>query len=233
MKNWMLGLCALVLAGVSLTACSDSETYADQKNKERKAISAFLARNPLVLLNAEGDTLLNTAQIKVISQTAFEAQDSTTNVEENEYVLFGNTGVYMQIVRKGAGEKLKSGETTRLICRYWEYNILGDSLQTSNMVRYWSTNPEILDVSNNSGTISASFNTSVNGGGAMYAAYQSTTTPNGWVLPLSYVNIGRQVAEDEGIAKVRLILPHAQGTSNATSNVYPCFYEITYQRMRD
>ena len=142
MKNWMLGLCALVLAGVSLTACSDSETYADQKNKERKAISAFLARNPLVLLNAEGDTLLNTAQIKVISQTAFEAQDSTTNVEENEYVLFGNTGVYMQIVRKGAGEKLKSGETTRLICRYWEYNILGDSLQTSNMVRYWSTNPD-------------------------------------------------------------------------------------------
>lgn len=233
MKRWMQGLWALVLTGLVLTACSDGETYADQKDKERRAIEAFQARSPLVLRNAEGDTLLNTAGIKVISQATFEAQDSTTNVAANEYVLFGNTGVYMQIVRKGPGEKLKSGETTRIICRYWEYNILGDSLQTSNMVRYWSTNPEILDVSNNSGTIQASFNTSVNGGGAMYAAYKSTATPRGWILPLSYVNIGRQVAADEGVAKVRLILPHAQGTSNATSNVYPCFYEITYQRMRD
>ena len=39
-------------------------------------------------------------------------------------------------------------------------------------------------------------------------------------------------AKDE-IAKVRLIVPHSQGHSDALSNVYPCFYEITYQEMRN
>ncbi len=219
--------------GMMLTACDDDETYAEQKEKERKAIAAFLKRDPLVLLNGEGDTLLSTAGIKVISETVFEAQDSTTNVDDNEYVLFGSTGIYMQIVRQGAGEKLQTGETTRIICRYWEYNILGDSLQTTDRTPYWSTNPEILDVSNNSGTITASFNTDINGGGAMYLTYSSTVVPDGWIVPLHYVNIGRQTSADEGIAKVRLIVPHSSGTSNATSNVYPCFYEITYQRMRD
>ncbi len=231
MKHYTI-LLLLTLAAFAVQACDDDETYAEQKEKERKAIAAFLARDPLVLLNADGDTLLNTAKIKVITQTEFEAQDSTTNVDDNEYVLFGSSGVYMQIVRMGPGEKIKSGESCRLICRYFEYNILGDSLQTTDMVPYWSTNPEILDVSNNSGTITASFNTDINGGGAMYLTYSSTVVPDGWITPLSYVNVGRQTTADEGIAKVRLIVPHSSGTSNATSNVYPCFYELTYQLMR-
>ena len=50
---------------------------------------------------------------------------------------------------------------------------------------------------------------------------------------MSYVNLGRQVSAEEGIAKVRLIVPHSQGQTDATSNVYPCFYEITYQEMRE
>jgi len=233
MKNLMYTLCCAVVACFALTSCDDDETYAEQKEKERKVIASFLARSPLVLTNAEGDTLLNIPQIKVISQETFEAQDSTTNVDENEFVLFGSTGIYMQIVRKGPGEKLKNGESARLLCRYWEYNLLGDSLQTSDNVLYYATNPDIMDVSNNSGTITASFNTSVNGGGAMYLTYGTTAVPDGWVVPLSYINIGRQVSADEGIAKVRMIVPHGQGTQNATTNVYPSFYEITYQRMRD
>lgn len=233
MNRLLYLLCGIMFMGTFLVACDDDETYAEQKEKERKVIASFLGRDPLVLTNHDGDTLLNTARIKVIDQATFEAQDSTTDVEKNEYVLFGNTGIYMQIVRKGPGEKLKNGESARVICRYWEYNILGDSLQTADNVLYYATNPDILDVSNNSGTITASFNTSVNGGGAMYLTYQSTVVPDGWIFPLSYVNIGRQVAEEEGIAKVRMIVPHGQGTQNATNNVYPCFYEITYQRMRD
>ncbi|MCD7721403.1 MAG: DUF4827 domain-containing protein [Prevotellaceae bacterium] len=224
-------LCAL-LAGWALASCDDDETYAEQKEKERKAIAAFLARDPLVLTDGYDDTLLSTSKIKVISETVFEAQDSTTNLDENEYVLFSSTGLYMQIVRKGPGEKLQDGQTTRLICRYYEYNILGDSLQTTDMTSYWQTNPEILDVSNNSGTITASFNTSINAGGAMYINYSSTVVPDGWIVPLTYVNIGRQTTEGEGIAKVRLIVPHSQGTADATGNVYPCFYELTYQEMR-
>ena len=38
---------------------------------------------------------------------------------------------------------------------------------------------------------------------------------------------------DEGIAKVRLIVPHSEGHTSATTNVYPCFYEILYQEMRE
>ena len=36
--------------------------------------------------------------------------------------------------------------------------------------------------------------------------------------------------EDGEIAKVRLIVPHGEGQSSASSNVYPCFYTITYER---
>lgn len=233
MKKVFYILCAWMMVSTWLTSCKDDETYAEQKEKERKAVAKFLARNPLVLRNSQGDEILNTKQIKVISEQEFYAQDSTTNVDENEYVLFGGTGVYMQIVRKGNGSRIKEGETSRLICRYFEYNILGDSLQTASNVLYWTTTPDIIDVSNNSGSIVASFNTSVNGGGAMYSSYRSTVVPNGWIVPLYYVKVGRQTSADSGIAKVRLILPHSQGQSDATSNVYPCFYELTYQEMRE
>ncbi len=233
MNKVLYVVCAWMAVGLMLTSCKDDETYAEQKEKERKAVANFLARNPLVLQNSQGDELLRTKKIKVISEQAFYAQDSTTNVEENEYVLFGGTGVYMQIVREGNGQRILEGETKRLICRYFEYNILGDSLQTASNVVYWATTPDIMDVSNNSGSIVASFNTSVNGGGAMYSTYRSTVVPNGWIIPLQYVKVGRQTSADSGIAKVRLIVPHSQGQSDATSNVYPCFYELTYQEMRD
>jgi len=36
----------------------------------------------------------------------------------------------------------------------------------------------------------------------------------------------------EGVAKVRLIVPSAQGTAIASGAVYPCLYELTYQRGR-
>ncbi len=231
--RWFQILCCVVMAGMLLTACDDDETYADQKKAERKAVSAFLARDPLVLVSNDGDTLLNTSKINVISESTFEAQDSTTDVSKNEYVLFGSTGVYMQIVRQGSGEKIQDGETAVLMSRYWEWNIKGDSLMTSNIVPYYSSVPEYMDVSNNSGTISASFNTTIYpGGGAMYRTYSSTSVPEGWIVPLTYVKIGRQTDADSEIAKVRLIVPHSSGTASATSSVYPCFYELTYQRMR-
>lgn len=229
-------LCLLSLLGVLCVSCKDDESYADQKKKERKAIEAFLERDPLILVGPEGDTLLHTAKINPISQEQFEAQDSMTDVSKNEYVLFKNTGVYMQIVRKGVGEKIKHGETKRVLCRYFEYSIMGDSLHSTDRTSYWVSNPEILDVSNNSGTISASFNTSVNGGGAMYVIYgssaNSTAVPAGWIVPMSYINLGRQ-KDDEGIALVRVLVPHSQGTATATNSVTPYFYEISYQEMRD
>ncbi len=232
MKQAIYMCLALVLTGWMWQSCDDGETYAEQRERERDAIAAFLGRD-VVIRSSDGEELIRVGKINTISEGTFYAQDSTTNLERNEYVVFENTGVYMQIVRKGAGDKLRSGQQKRIICRYTEFNILRDSVQTTNNSSYWATNPDIMDVTNNYGTFTASFNTSVNGGGAMYAYYGSTAVPAGWLVPLTYINIGRQLSAEDEIAKVRLIVPHSQGHSDASSNVYPCFYEITFQEMRN
>lgn len=219
----------LFLVTTALLSCNDGETYAEQKEKERKAINSFLSRD-VAIVNRDGDTLVNVGRINVISEEQFLSQDSVTDLSRNEYVLFGGTGVYMQIVRRGVGPKLESGQNKRIIARYLEFNILTDSVLTSNDVLYYSTTPDIMDVTNSYGTFTASFNTE-NGGGAMYRTYGSTEVPSGWLVPFTYIHIGRQTSA-EGIAKVRLIVPHSQGQSTARSSVYPCFYEITYQETR-
>lgn len=225
----MVAATALFVTTTALTACDDGETYAEQKEKERKAIKSFIGRD-VVICNSDGDTLVNVGKINVISEDQFLAQDSTTDLSRNEYVLFNGSGVYMQIVRKGVGPKLESGQSKRIIARYLEFNILTDSVLTTNDVLYYSTTPDILDVTNSYGTFTASFNIE-NGGGAMYHAYLSTEVPSGWLVPFTYIRVGRQTSA-EGISKVRLIVPHSQGQSTARSSVYPCFYEITYQETR-
>lgn len=232
MRKYIRVTLALLACVSCLCSCSDDDTYADQKKRERRVINSFLSRD-VAILDEEGDTICHVGRITPISEAQFYAQDSTTSLERNEYVLFSGSGIYMQIVREGVGERLRSGDNKRILCRFIEYNIMGDSLQLRDDVPYWHTNPEILDVSNTEGTINASFNTDINGGGAMYMTYKEVSVPTGWVKPLQFIRLGRQVQEDEGIAKVRLIVPHSEGTSSATSNVYPCFYEILYQEMRD
>ncbi|MBQ5648903.1 MAG: DUF4827 family protein, partial [Clostridia bacterium] len=50
--------------------------------------------------------------VKVIDEDQFEEQDSTTNINLNEYVLFKESGVYMQVVERGGGNSLKCGTRT-------------------------------------------------------------------------------------------------------------------------
>lgn len=229
-KKLYFSVLLTALAAV-LTACHDDETYAEQKEKEAKAINAFLQRD-VVIRSAEGDTLRHIGRIKVIQESQFLAQDSTTDLEENQYVVFKNSGVYMQIVRRGVGERILPGQSKQVLTRFLEYNILGDSLQLRDEVPYWATDEGIMDVVNVSSSISATWNTTYHSGGAMYTAYNETKVPDGWKVPLNYIRIGRQNSE-EGIALVRLIVPHSQGHQNATKGVYPCFYEISYQQTRD
>lgn len=196
----------------TLMSCDDTESYADQKKKERSAIRSYIAKE----------------NIKVITEKEFHAQDSTTDVSKNEYVLFETTGVYMQIIREGCGEKLKDGETATVICRFKEWNLLTDSLQIANNIENSSLNfPDLMSVKNTSGTFKASF---IQGSSVMYSIYGSGSVPAGWLAPLSYIKIGRPAKPGEEIAKVKLIVPHTQGHQYASSGVYPCLYEITYQR---
>ena len=93
MKIRNITLLAVLLCCIAtLFSCKDSDTYADQKERERSAISKYIRDN----------------NIKVISEEEFLAKDTVTDVSKNEYVLFTNTGVYMQIVNRGVGEILKT-----------------------------------------------------------------------------------------------------------------------------
>ena len=200
-----------LLAIVALASCSDSETYADMKKKERSAINRYIANQ----------------KIKVISEDVFNAQNQTTNVDKNEWVLFEGTGVYMQIVREGCGKKLESGKTEKILCRFNEYNILesDSTLQCSNIYSYlWEV--EKMTVKNTSGTFSGTFDKESS---LMYNTYSSTAVPSGWLVPLTYIKLGIPASATDEIAKVKLIVPHSMGQSNASQNVYPCMYEITYQ----
>lgn len=205
-------LALTLLAIVALASCSDSETYADMKKKERSAINRYIANQ----------------KIKVISEDVFNAQNQTTNVDKNEWVLFEGTGVYMQIVREGCGEKLKDGSRAIVLCRFNEYNILesDSALQCNNIISYnWLV--EKMTVKNTSGTFSGTFDKESS---LMYNTYSSTAVPSGWLVPLTYIKLGRPASATDEIAKVKLIVPHSMGQSNASQNVYPCMYEITYQQ---
>ena len=221
-------LIGLMLASVGFCACDDDDTYADQKEREHKAINAFLSKGTCVMAEDSKDTILYVPPIKVISEETFAEQDSTTNVAENEYVLLSATGIYMQIVRKGRGEKLAHGESTKVLNRYIEFNILGDSVQTMNKSLYYVAVPDEMMVSNSYGVFTGSFVS-----GVMLSNYNASV-PEGWLIPFTYINLGRYNSGTDDIALVHLIVPHTSGTTKAqsTSGVYPCFYEISYQKGR-
>lgn len=199
----------LVLAAVMLFAsCDDYETYGDKKEKERDAISAFIRDEGIVVIN----------------ESQFEAQGQTTDTAKNEYVYLAKSGVYMQIVRKGSGSMLEENKQVNLLCRYTEFNIADRAMQTYNYFISPSTRmPEKMTVTRTGSSYTASF-----ASGVMFSTY-GASVPAGWLIPLQYVKVGRQDSDEE-IAKVKIIVPHTQGQANATSNVYSCFYTITYQR---
>lgn len=200
-------------------ACNDYETYSDLKKKERQAISKFLV-----------DSAIN-----VISEKQFEEQGQTTDLKKNQYVLLDKSGVYMQIIRKGCGQQVESGKTVNVLCRFSETNILTDSMLIRNdIVGTIYMNGQYIDVSQyvdkmtvqrNGSTFQASFVS-----GMMQLYHGTSSVPSGWLVPLLYINVGRPLQEGDEIAKVKLIVPHSQGTQTASQSVYPTFYVITYQR---
>lgn len=220
--NSILAIAATVLL---LVSCSKTETYQEKRDKEIAAINSFIAEKG----------------IKVISEETFFAQDSMTDATKNEYVLFEASGVYMQIVRKGCGQKLCKGETATVLCRFSEYNLkLGaDSLSLSNefyindeLKDSYIVNPDRMTITNSSGSYSGNFDTT----SYMYLAYGlstgSTVVLSGWLVPFAYINLGRPAEDGDQPAKVRLIVPHKEGHLTASSSVTPYFYELTLQRGR-
>ena len=197
-----------VLAAVLLAAaCTDYETYGELKEKERDNISQFISDSSYV----------------IISEDQFHDQGDLT-VGNKQFVYLNKSGVYMQIVRQDCGEKIKDGETLDVICRFLEMSIQDTSKLFNNTYAF---DNDVMSVSRSGSTYNATFTS-----GVMLSCY-GASVPEGWLVPLQYVNIGRLTKPEDELAKVRLIVPHSQGsTSNAKSNVIPYYYEITFQRGR-
>ncbi len=208
----MKKMSALLMAACGLSfffgACSNSKTYAEMKKEEKQAIQRFIDLN----------------DIKVISEKEFLANDTTTDVSKNEYVLFSESGVYMQVLQRGDGEILGDGRY-EMLARYYEAQVTSegalDTLTLNNVMNV-SVNPDEFILTISGTTYSASFST-----GMMASYWSSTSVPSGWLVPFKYIKPGRTIA---GRSKVKLIVPHSEGTSNAASYVMPCYYDIIYQR---
>ena len=203
----LLFICIAALA--VLASCNDYETYGDKKEKERNAISKFISDY----------------QIVVIDEDQFILQGYTTDTARNEFVKLNKSGVYMQIARPGCGEKLKDGETANICCRFREFNIEGDSATLRNNTDIYAARVDVMCVTNTSGTFSGSFTQ-----GIMISVYGSASVPAGWLVPFSYIKVGRPKNFTDEKAKVRLIVPHSQGHTIAAQDVLPYYYEITYEK---
>ena len=205
-----VALCGLTM----LFSCDNGETYADMKEREKNAINRFIEDN----------------NIKIISQDQFIAQDSTTNVEENEFVLFNEDGIYMQIESRGEGKSMvemakeQSADSTiskTILCRFLEYDIEGGDTITTNKYSSSIVDKMLVKYIHRSRRYQASFIE-----GKMVEKYKSSVVPQGWIKPLDYIRLTRNSGR---IAKIRIIVPHSSGTSNASGYVLPMYYEISYQ----
>ena len=203
-----------MLCIVTFVACNDYETYGEKKDKERDAINQFIADSAIVVIN----------------QAQFVSQGNTTNLERNEFVYLDNSGVYMQIVHKGCGNPVADGETTVLLVRFYE-QCIQDTLAIFNDAS--PLEPDYMTISRSGSTYSGTFTS-----GRWYSTYVSSysgtaTVPNGLLVPFPYINVGRPRTADDAIAKVRLIVPHSQGHTMASSYVYAYYYEITFEKLID
>ena len=193
MKKLVLLFLSLLAFSFAFQACDDSKTYAEMLEEEDDAIAAFIRDN----------------DIQVISQTEFFNNDSTTDVNKNEYVQL-SSGVYMQIVDKGSDNLADTVKNNDLILvRFMEYSILDKDTSLSNL-------NSVETVDEFKYTITSSSIAAIFTQGYMYSVY-GPSVPAGWLVPLPYVR---------DMAHVKLIVPSKMGHSTAMQYVYPYFYDI-------
>ena len=231
MKKFLFAMIAFA-AVFSFAACNDSETYKDMRDRELDSISSFLRKE----------------NIKVISEDEFTRRWNNnqrltdTAKNNNEWVLFNSNGIYMQVIDQGCGDYIRKGETADVLVRFDEYNLSyaaemsNKCLTLSNNVPAYSYYVDKMSVTNTSGTFTGSF---VNPKASLMAlTYNSSytgissTVPSGWLIPFSWVKIGRPKTDDDRIAHVRLLVPHSYGTTSASGSVQACVYDMTLQKGR-
>ncbi|RHJ52221.1 DUF4827 domain-containing protein [Bacteroides sp. AM10-21B] len=199
MKKLTLFFLSLLALSLGFQACDDSKTYAEMLEEEKDGINNFIKdRN-----------------IKVISQTEFYEQDSTTKSKDrgddvDEFVQL-TSGVYMQIVDRGSENKADTVKSNdEVLVRFMEYSILDKDTTLSNLAA-----AETVDAFRYTVTSSSIAGTFLQG--YMMSYYSSPAVPAGWLVPLTYVR---------DMAHVRLIVPSKMGHQTAMQYVYPYYYDI-------
>lgn len=227
MKHYFLFLA--VLFSFYIQSCDNGITYAEQKENEKDAIQAWITKH----------------DYKIISEEQFLKQDTITN--ENEFVFFKENGIYMNIISRGKGKKVLSDGRYTMVSRYIEIAlsdvkdtfVAGDTLSGNmnlkNFPKFgnpaWSLDQYMAQPDNYILTIDGSlYKAAFKDISMMAYIYQNSTVPSGWLVPLKYIKPARTmpVLPSEDIARVKLIVPHEQGSMQASQKVYPCLYEITY-----
>lgn len=210
MRKTIYTLTTLIVM-LTAIACNDYETYGELKERERDAIEKFISDSSFV----------------IISEDQFHNQGDKT-LGNKQFVILDKSGVYMQILNIGSGETIKDGETMNILCRFSEKAIL-DTTSINNLTGTYVFTPDIMCVTRTGSTYTAYFSERR---GLMCVTY-GTSVPEAWLAPLQYVKLGRLTSATDDKARVRLIVPHSQGTTNnAKANVKPYFYDITFQRGR-
>lgn len=179
--NWVLFVVAM---GMLTTSCSSSETYADKLKSERKNINAFLGEKEIELL----DTYPENGVFK-----------------ENQYFRDPDTGVYINVVDSGNGNRAKTDQMAQVYFRFWDTATL--PVASSTISTSLEDQPGVQPVSFTYGNSNSYINSNQND----YFSYIYLSP--GVTVPLKYVGEG---------AVVKLIVPFAQGST---------YQNLAYQAM--
>lgn len=204
MRLYLRTLLVGIAASLFITGCNKTVTYAEQKERERESINSFIADNDIDVITLE----------EFLKDTVTDNRETGPDFSRNEYVLFPESGVYLQIVRRGTGTALQKGENKVYNCRFVEYDIANRDTVLLNL---FGTNPDEMTCKRNGDTYSATFTKG-------YMQTYGTSVPAGWLVAMPFIK--PSFYNGEPSAKIRMIVPHDKGTSTAMQSVYACYYEI-------
>lgn len=212
MKRLVYILLAIISVSSVLVSCKEDEiTYAEQKERETKQIRKWLDEHDIYTIKME----------EFLKDTITDNPDTGPDRSRNEYVLFEDKGVYMQIVNRGEGRIMESDETWYMNTRYVETYIGSGDTLTMNL---FQSVPDVFYVTRTGGNYTASYTN-----GIMPTVY-GNSVPSAWLMVMPFIKPG--LLNGSSAAKVRLIVPHTEGTQAAASSVYPTFYEITLTKQK-
>lgn len=201
-KPYVVTIVALLcLAAVS---CNNSETYAEKKERENSQIRNFISErniDVIVLDDFLKDTITNNPE-------------TGPDKSRNEYVLFPESGVYVQIVRRGTGKELQDGDSKVYDCRLLEYNIA--TKDTVYMSLHIDDHDELY-----CSRKGAYYTATVRSG---YMKNYGQSVPNGWLVAFPFIK--PSFLNGAASAKIKVIVPHDKGTTTAMNSVVPYYYEL-------